>query len=58
MLEFQVKEVEASYYQCKENRIADQFLAHLSRRLKGELIVYWAIRRPLVRASVSLCVRV
>ena len=33
------------------------FLAHLSRRLKGELIVYRAIRRPLVCASVSLCVR-
>ena len=29
------------------------FLAHLSRRLKGELIVYRSIRRPLVR----LCVR-
>ena len=28
------------------------FLAHLSRRLKGELIVYRSIRRPWVRASV------
>ena len=28
------------------------FLAHLSRRLKGELIVYWSIRRP----CVGLCV--
>ena len=35
---------------------AQGFLAHLSRRLKGELIVYRSIRRPcvspLVRASV------
>ena len=29
------------------------FLAHLSRRLRGELIVYRSSRRPLVRASVS-----
>ena len=29
------------------------FLAHLSLRLKGELIVYRAIRRPLVCASVT-----
>ena len=28
------------------------FLAHLSRRLKGELIVYRSIRRPCVSASV------
>ena len=28
------------------------FLAHLSRRLKGELIVYRSIRCPWVRASV------
>ena len=28
------------------------FLAHLSRRLKGELIVYQSIRRPCVRACV------
>ena len=28
------------------------FLAHLSRRLKGELIVYRSIRRPLVRPLV------
>ena len=28
------------------------FLAHLSRRLKGELIVYRSIRRPSVHASV------
>ena len=27
-------------------------LAHLSRRLKGELIVYRSIRRPCVSASV------
>ena len=33
------------------------FLAHLSRRLKGELIVYRSIRRPCVSASVRLCVR-
>ena len=29
-----------------------RFLAHLSRRLIGELIVYRSSRRPLVRASV------
>ena len=34
------------------------FLAHLSRRLKGELIVYRSIRRPLVSASVRLCVNI
>ena len=28
------------------------FLAHLSRRLKGELIVYRSIRRPCVCVSV------
>ena len=28
--------------------VAAVFLAHLSRRLKGELIVYRSIRRPLV----------
>ena len=28
------------------------FLAHLSRRLSGELIVYRSSRRPSVRASV------
>ena len=27
----------------------DEFLAHLSRRLEGELIVYGGIRRPSVR---------
>ena len=34
------------------------FLAHLSRRLRSELIVYWSSRRPSVRASVrpSVCV--
>ena len=31
-----------------------QFLAHLSRRLKGELIVYRSIRRPSVRPSVNI----
>ena len=34
------------------------FLAHLSRRLKGELIVYRSIRRRLVRASVGLKVNI
>ena len=29
-------------------------LAHLSRRLKGELIVYWSIRRPCVRPCVNI----
>ena len=32
------------------------FLAHLSRWLKGELIVYRSIRRPLVRPLVRPCV--
>ena len=31
------------------NRFQASFLAHLSRRLKGELIVYRSIRRPCVR---------
>ena len=31
-----------------------RFLAHLSRRLKGELIVYRSIRRLLVSASVNI----
>ena len=31
-------------------------LAHLSRRLRGELIVYRSSRRPSVRACVRLCV--
>ena len=34
------------------------FLAHLSRRLRGELIVYRSSRRPSVRACVGACVRV
>ena len=34
------------------------FLAHLSRRLNGELIVYRSIRRPCVSASVRLCVNI
>ena len=34
------------------------FLAHLSRRLKGELIVYRSIRRPSVSASVSASVNI
>ena len=33
------------------------FLAHLSRRLRGELIVYQSSRRPSVRPSVRACVR-
>ena len=32
-------------------------LAHLSRRLIGELIVYWSSRRPCVRESVRPSVR-
>ena len=32
------------------------FLAHLSRRLRGELIVYRSSRRPSVRACMRLCV--
>ena len=34
------------------NTLAPSFLAHLSRRLKGELIVYRSIRRTSVRALV------
>ena len=33
------------------------FLAHLSRRLRGELIIYRSSRRPCVCASVRPCVR-
>ena len=33
-----------------------KLLAHLSRRLKGELIVYRWIRRPLVRPCVRASV--
>ena len=33
------------------------FLAHLSRRLIGELIVYRSSRRPSVRVCVRPCVR-
>ena len=35
-------------------KITTCFLAHLSRRLKGELIVYRSIRRPCVRPSVNI----
>ena len=35
-----------------------RFLAHLSRRLKGELIVYRSIRRPCVRACVRASVNI
>ena len=35
-----------------------QFLAHLSRRLRGELIVYRSSRRPSVRPCVRACVGV
>ena len=31
-----------------------EFLAHLSRRLRGELIVYQSSRRPLVCESVNI----
>ena len=34
------------------------FLAHLSQRLRGQLIVYRSSRRPSVRACVGACVRV
>ena len=34
------------------------FLAHLSRRLRGELIVYRSSRRPSVRPCVRACVGV
>ena len=35
-----------------------RFLAHLSRRLIGELIVYRSSRRPSVRASVRASVHI
>ena len=44
-----------SSWQCHNKGIdqtADLFLAHLSRRLIGELIVYRSSRRPCVRPSV------
>ena len=59
-LKFRIEEVEGLHYLCSENKGADQlhgfhaadfglcfFLAHLSRRLIGELIVYpWSgVRR-------------
>ena len=34
--------------------IDTRFLAHLSRRLRGELIVYQSSRRPCVCASVNI----
>ena len=37
-------------------RAAIQYLAHLSRRLMGELIVYRSNRRPSVRVSVRVSV--
>ena len=39
---------------CKqiESLLNTLYLAHLSQRLKGELIVYRSSRRPSVRASV------
>ena len=39
-------------------KIQNGFLAHLSRRLRGELIVYRSSRRPSVRPLVRACVRV
>ena len=33
-------------------------LAHLSRRLRGELIVYRSSRRPSMRLCVRLCVHI
>ena len=37
--------------------LAPSFLAHLSQRLIGELIVYRSSLRPCVCASVRVCVR-
>ena len=61
-LKFRFKKEEGLYYLCSENKGVDQlcknrmckmlFLAHLSRRLRGELIVYRSSRRPSVRAWV------
>ena len=41
---------ESIHYEPRREKTG--FLAHLSRRLKGELIVYRSIRRPSVRPSV------
>ena len=43
------------FHGCKNDNFQTKncnFLVHLSRRLKGELIVYRSIRRPLVRPLV------
>ena len=37
-------------------KITSSFLAHLSRRLRGELIVYQSSRRPSVSACVGASV--
>ena len=47
----------ASTELAKENTVlVSEFLAHLSRRLIGELIVHRSSRRPSVRACVSASV--
>ena len=40
------------------NDVSTSFLAHLSQRLRGELIVYRSSRRPSVRASIRASIRV
>ena len=44
--------------QASRSQATLSFLAHLSRRLKGELIVYRLIRRPCVSASVCPSVNI
>ena len=36
------------------NHLIQRLLAHLSRKLIGELIVYAGIRRPCVRLSINI----
>ena len=46
-----------SYTNPKSQHNSGLFLAHLSRRLRGELIVYRSSRCPSVRPCVRGCVR-
>ena len=46
--------VKPHYYTTRYIMSNDIFLAHLSRRLRGELIVYQSSRRPSVRPCVRL----
>ena len=52
-----VLDISASKSWIKHSVSQDCILAHLSRRLIGELIVYRSSRRPCVRPSVRASVR-